>query len=103
MRDVRIMAHLWPFLSRGIISCFVIRLTSQSWRVESRLVTHRLSREGRSKAGNVIEMRISGIPSRDGLENWSKKLRFMVRLRGWCLGWWWICGMGGLSIRMTGA
>lgn len=63
---------------------------------------HRLSREGRSRAGNVIEIRISGIPSRDGLENWSKKLRFMVRFRGWCLGWWWIYGMGGLLIRMTG-
>lgn len=25
IRDVRISAHLWPFLLRGIISCFVIR------------------------------------------------------------------------------
>lgn len=30
MRDVRIMAHLWPFLSNGIISCFVTRLMNQS-------------------------------------------------------------------------
>lgn len=37
---------------------------------------------GRCKAGNNIESRISGIPRRHGLVNWSKKLRFMVRLRG---------------------
>lgn len=30
MRDVRIRAHLCPFLSRGIISCFVTKLTNQS-------------------------------------------------------------------------
>lgn len=86
MRDVRIRAHLCPFLSRGIISCFVTRLMNHNCRVESRLVIHRLSREGSSRAGNVIEMRISGIPRRDGLENWSKKLRFMVRFKVWCLG-----------------
>ncbi len=85
-RDVRIKAHLCPFLSRGIISCFVTRLMNHSWRVDSRLVIHRLSSDGRSRAGNVIEIRISGIPRREGLENWSKKLRFMVRFRGWCLG-----------------
>lgn len=82
MRDVRIRAHLWPFLCRGIISCFVIRLMDHSWRVESRLVIQRFPREGRSRAGNVNEMRIRGIPRNDGLENWSKKLRFMVRFRG---------------------
>lgn len=82
MRDVRISAHLCPFLFRGVISCFVIRLMNHSWRVESRLVIHRLSRDGSRRAGNVIEMRISGIPRKDGLENWSKKLTFMVRFRG---------------------
>ena len=25
IRDVRISAHLWPFLFRGVISCFVTR------------------------------------------------------------------------------
>uniref|UniRef100_A0A8C5IPC7 Uncharacterized protein n=1 Tax=Junco hyemalis TaxID=40217 RepID=A0A8C5IPC7_JUNHY len=58
MRDVKIRAHLCPFLSRGIISCFVTRLINHSWGVERR---------------------ISGIPRKDGLENWSKKLKFMVR------------------------
>lgn len=82
INDVRIRAHLWPFLSSVIISCFVMRLMNHSWRVESRLVTHRLLGEGRSRAGNVMEMRIRGIPRREGLENWSKKLRFMVRFRG---------------------
>uniref|UniRef100_A0A8C9KU04 Uncharacterized protein n=1 Tax=Serinus canaria TaxID=9135 RepID=A0A8C9KU04_SERCA len=86
IRDVRIRAHLCPFLSKGIISCFVTRLINHSWRVESRLVIQRLSSEGIRRAGNVIEIRMSGIPSRDGLENWSKKLRFMVRFRGLCLG-----------------
>uniref|UniRef100_A0A8C5JIS3 Uncharacterized protein n=1 Tax=Junco hyemalis TaxID=40217 RepID=A0A8C5JIS3_JUNHY len=78
MKDVKIRAHLCPFLSRGIISCFVTRLINHSWRVESRLVIHRLSREGSKRAGNVIEMRISGIPGKDGLGNWLKKLKFMV-------------------------
>lgn len=81
-RDVKIRAHLCPFLFRGVISCFVTRLMNHNWRVESRLVIHRLSRDGSRRAGNVIEMRISGIPRRDGLENWSKKLRFMVRVKG---------------------
>uniref|UniRef100_A0A8C3U490 Uncharacterized protein n=1 Tax=Catharus ustulatus TaxID=91951 RepID=A0A8C3U490_CATUS len=74
MSDVRIRAHLWPFLCRGIINCFVIKLINHSWRVESRLVTHRFPREGSKRAGNVSEMRIRGMPRRDGLENWSKKL-----------------------------
>lgn len=100
IKDVRIRAHLCPFLSKGIISCFVTRLMNHSWRVESRLVIHRLSREGIRRAGNVIEMRMSGIPSNDGLENWSKKLRFMVRFRGWCLERWEVYWMGGLLIRM---
>lgn len=56
---------------------------SHDWRVERRLVSHRLFGEGRSKAGNSMESRIRGIPSRLGLANWSKKLRFMVRLRRW--------------------
>uniref|UniRef100_A0A8U8B5L3 Uncharacterized protein n=1 Tax=Geospiza parvula TaxID=87175 RepID=A0A8U8B5L3_GEOPR len=68
MRDAKIRAHLCPFLSRGIISCFVTRLINHSWRVESH-----------KRTGNVIEMRISGIPRKDGLKNWLKKLKFMVR------------------------
>lgn len=84
--EVRIRAHLWPFLSSGIISCFVTRLMNHNCRVVSRLVIHRLSGEGRRRAGNVIEIKIKGIPRKEGLENWSKKLRFMVRFRVWCLG-----------------
>uniref|UniRef100_A0A8D2NDK7 Uncharacterized protein n=1 Tax=Zonotrichia albicollis TaxID=44394 RepID=A0A8D2NDK7_ZONAL len=68
MRDIKIRAHF----------CFVTRLINHSWKVESRLVIHQLSRDGSRRAGNVIEVRISGIPRRDGLENWSKKLKFMV-------------------------
>lgn len=82
INDVRIRAHLCPFLFRGIISCFVMRWSSHDCRVENRLVTHRLSGEGSSRAGSSMESRIRGMPSRCGLVNWSKKLRFMVRFMG---------------------
>lgn len=49
--------------------------------MERRLVIHRLSGDGSSRAGNSSEIKIRGIPRRHGLVNWSKKLRFMVRLR----------------------
>lgn len=67
--EVRIRAHLWPALFSGIISCFVIRWTNQSCRVVRRLVIHRLSEVGSNRAGNSVERRISGIPSRHGLVN----------------------------------
>lgn len=82
IREVKIRAHLCPLLFSGVISCFVIRLISHSCRVDSRLVIHRLFSDGKRRAGNVIEIKIRGIPSREGLENWSKKLRFMVRFKG---------------------
>uniref|UniRef100_A0A8D2MA33 Uncharacterized protein n=1 Tax=Zonotrichia albicollis TaxID=44394 RepID=A0A8D2MA33_ZONAL len=85
IRNVKIRAHLCPFLSRGIIRCFVTRLINHSWRAEGQLVIYQLSRDGSRRAGNVVEMRISGIPRKDGLENWSEKLKFMVRFRGLCL------------------
>lgn len=81
--DVSIRAHLWPFLFSGIISCFVIRCRSHSWRVDSRLLIHRLLGDGNNRAGKSRDRRIRGMPSRWGLENWSKKLRFMVRLMVW--------------------
>lgn len=43
---------------------------------------HRLLGVGMSRAGNSMDNRISGIPSRHGLVNWSKKFMFMVRFRG---------------------
>lgn len=89
--DVRIRAHLCPPLFRGIISCLAMRWENHSWRVENRLVIHRLSGVGSRRAGNSIESRISGIPSRHGLVNWSKKLKFMVRFRGWFCWWWRFC------------
>jgi len=47
-----------------------------------------ISREKVNQVRSMMENhgfggRIRGIPSRQGLENWSKKLRFMVRFRGW--------------------
>lgn len=96
INEVRIRAHLCPFLLRGVISCFVIRLIIHSCRAESRSGIHRLLVDGSRRAGNVIETRIRGIPSSDGLENWSKKLKFMVKVRGWCLGLLGPYLMGGL-------
>ena len=81
--EVSISAHLWPFLFRGIISCFVIRWRNHSCRADRRLLIHRLLGDGNSRAGKSSDNRINGIPRRWGLENWSKKLRFMVRIRGW--------------------
>lgn len=80
--DVRIRAHLCPSLFNGVISCFVIEWMDHSWRVERRLVIHRVLGVGNSRAGKSIDSRISGIPRRHGLANWSKKLRFMVRVMG---------------------
>lgn len=64
IRDVSIRAHLWPFLFRGIISCFVINCKSHDWIVDSRLLTHRLSGDGSNKAGNSRDSVIRGIPRR---------------------------------------
>lgn len=79
------MAHLWPGLFNGTMSCLVILLMVHSCKVVRRLVTHRLLGMGRRRAGNSVERRTSGIPRRYGLENWSKKVRIMVKFRG---GFW---------------
>uniref|UniRef100_A0A8B9MZ73 Uncharacterized protein n=1 Tax=Accipiter nisus TaxID=211598 RepID=A0A8B9MZ73_9AVES len=78
--DTKIRAHLCPPLFRGSISCFVVRWMNHNWSVERRLVIHRLVGEGSSRVGNSIEIRMSGMPRRQGLVNWSKKLKIMVRL-----------------------
>lgn len=64
MREVSSRAHLWPVLFRGVISCFVIRLMTQSWRVERRLLIHRRPGVGKRRVGSRREGRISGIPMR---------------------------------------
>lgn len=51
--------------------------------MERRLLIHRFPGDGSRRAGRRSDGRVRGIPSRQGLENWSKKLRFMVRFRGW--------------------
>lgn len=51
---------------------------------------HRLLGVGSNRVGNSVASRINGIPRRHGLVNWSKKLRFMVRLRGWSWKILWI-------------
>ena len=93
--DVNIRAHLCPALFSGIISCFVISWKNHSWRVERRLVIHRLPGVGSNRVGNSNESRIKGIPKRHGLVNWSKKLKFMVRFKERV---WWLlvfCWKGG--------
>lgn len=47
----------------------MIRWSSHVWRVESRLVIHRLFGDGISRAGNSKESRIRGIPRMEGLVN----------------------------------
>lgn len=64
IRDVSIRAHLWPLLFSGIISCFVISCRSQDWMVDRRLLIHRLSGDGSSRAGNSSDSVIRGIPRR---------------------------------------
>uniref|UniRef100_A0A663F4Y7 Uncharacterized protein n=1 Tax=Aquila chrysaetos chrysaetos TaxID=223781 RepID=A0A663F4Y7_AQUCH len=83
--DTKIRAHLCPPLFRGSISCFVTRWMNHSWSAERRLVIHRLVGEGSNKVGNSIEIRISGMPKRQGLVNWSKKFRIMSW--GWVKLW----------------
>ena len=68
---------------RLIVRSCVIRCRSHSWMVDSRLLIHRLPGDGNNRAGKSRDSRIRGMPSRWGLENWSKKLRFMVRLMVW--------------------
>lgn len=75
-------AHLWPGLFNGVISCLVKVLINHSCRVDRRFGIHRLLGVGRRRAGNSVASRIRGIPRRYGLENWSKKLKIMVRFRG---------------------
>lgn len=82
IRDVRMRAHLWPGLFNGIRSCLVIVWMVHSCRVVRRLVSQRLLGMGSSMEGKSSDKRTSGIPRRYGLENWSKKVRVMVRFRG---------------------
>lgn len=94
--DDRMRAHLWPGLFSGVMSCLVIVLMVHDCKVDRRLVAHRLFGVGRRSVGSSIDSKISGIPSRCGLENWSKKLMIMVRFRG-CFWWLWVfCWWGDL-------
>lgn len=79
IREVRIRAHLWPFLFNGVSNCFVVVFKNHSCRVDKRLVIHRLLGVGSRRAGNRTDSRVRGTPRRHGLMNWSKKLKFMVR------------------------
>lgn len=82
---VQMSALLWLVLLRGSISCFVIRWVNDNCRVEGLLLIHQSQGGGNRRAGDRKDMRISGIPRRKRLENWSKKLRFMIRPKGWVL------------------
>ena len=57
------------------------RLINHVWTVISRLFTHRDGGVGNSTHGSAIAMAMSGIPRKDGLANWSKKLTIMVSFR----------------------
>ena len=47
----------------------------------SRLFTQRDGGVGKSTHGSAMAMAMSGIPRKEGLANWSKKLVIMVSLR----------------------
>lgn len=49
--------------------------------VISRLLIHRDGGVGNRTQGSAIAIAISGIPKKDGLANWSKKLAIMVNLK----------------------
>lgn len=46
IREVRIRAHLCPFIFKGMRICWVNRLMNQPWRVSRRLLSHRVDGEG---------------------------------------------------------
>lgn len=79
--DVKMIDHWWPVLLMGSISCFVNRLIVHDWRVEKRLVNHRVFWVGKIIGGISMARVINGIPRVCGLMNWSKNVGFMVRFR----------------------
>lgn len=58
------------------------RLINQVCKVSRRLFSHRLVGVGKISQGVIIAKVIRGIPSSEGLKNWSKKFRLMVSFRG---------------------
>ena len=81
IREASSSAHLCPPTLSGNISWLVNRLINHVWTVISRLFTHRDGGVGNSTHGSAIAMAMSGIPRKDGLANWSKKLTIMVSFR----------------------
>lgn len=65
----------------GRSSCRVNILRNQLCKVNKRLLNHREAGVGRRIQGRSMASAIRGIPIRNGLENWSKKLTIMVRFR----------------------
>ena len=61
------------------------RLINHPWRVRTRLFSHRAEGVGYRTHGRLRARAIRGIPRREGLENWSKKLSVIYRM---CLVSW---------------
>lgn len=101
INEVRIKAHLWPPIFKGVKSCDVNWLIDQFCVVKSRLLNHRRAGVGNSNHGRRKAKYMRGMPSRVGLINWSKKLIIMVRIRGIflafeCFEMWAHLGINGL-------
>lgn len=100
IKDVRMRAHLWPPTFRGKRSCCVNRLINQFCSVSKRLFIHRTCGAGSRIQGSVRARAIRGIPSNEGLINWSKKLSVMVRIRA--LFWIFPCFEGRVRLGKCG-
>lgn len=81
IREVRRRAHLCPSTFKGKKVCCVNRATNQLWKVSTRLLSQRRVGVGKSTHGRTSAGAIKGIPINQGLINWSKRLRVMVRVR----------------------
>ena len=81
IKEVRIAAHLCPGLLIGDISWLVSCIKNQFCNTNRRLDSQRFVGAGNIIHGRRIDNKISGIPSRVGLKNWSKKLKIMVSFR----------------------
>lgn len=82
IKEANIRAQLCPLGLIGSISCFVNMLKNHVCVADRRLFSQWPVVLGNSNHGSSRASPIRGIPSIVGLINWSKKLKFMVSLRG---------------------
>lgn len=74
-------------------------LVNHVWIMVIRLAKSRFEAVKISRAGKMIAGRINGMPNSWGIENWSNRLRVMVRFMCWSLIWLRKVGWGCLEER----